>query len=68
MAGDGWLNREVGGYIAAWGSMTFWYGSGCGSESLDPYLTNPNVDPGGPKSNGSYGFGTFTLFFKDKKS
>ncbi len=35
--------------------MTFWYGSG----SSDPYLwlTNPDADPGGPKTYGSYGYG-----------
>ncbi len=30
----------------------FWYGSGCGSASSDPYLclTDPDADPGGPKT------------------
>ncbi len=34
-----------------WGSVTFWYGSG----SSDPYLwqTDPDADPGGPKTHGS---------------
>jgi hypothetical protein len=37
------------------GSVTFWSGSGCGSGSSDPYLglTDPDADPGGPKTYGS---------------
>jgi hypothetical protein len=33
------------------GSVTFWYGSGCGSGSSDLYLclTDPDANPGGPK-------------------
>ncbi len=36
------------------GSVTFWYGTGCGSS--DPYLwlTDPDADPGGPSTYGSY--------------
>ncbi len=49
----------------------FWYKSGCGSS--DPYLwlTDPDVDPGGLKTYGSYRcesgklLHTFTSFFKD---
>ncbi len=38
--------------LQCWGSVTFLYGSGCGSGSSDPYLclTDPDVDPGGPDS------------------
>jgi hypothetical protein len=38
--------------------LTFWYESGCGSS--DPYLclTDPDADPGGPKTYGSYESGT----------
>ncbi len=25
-------------FLQCWGSVTFWYGSGCGSKSSDPYL------------------------------
>ncbi len=40
--------------IQCWGSVTFWYGS----VSSDPYLwlTNPDADPGGPKTYGFYRF------------
>ncbi len=35
--------------------ILIWYGSGCGSWSSDPYLwlTDPDADPGGPKTYGS---------------
>jgi hypothetical protein len=48
------------------GSVTFWYGSGCGSGSSDPYLcpTDPEADPGGPKTDGS-GSGTLVKSHKD---
>ncbi len=50
-------------YMQCWRSVTFWYGSGCGSGSSDPYLwlTNPDADPGGPKTYGSSGSGFGTL-------
>ncbi len=34
-----------------WGSVTFWYGSVCGSS--DPYLWLTDPDTGGPKTYGS---------------
>jgi hypothetical protein len=39
------------------GTETFWYGSGCGTGSSDPYdyLTDSDANPGGPKTYGSYG-------------
>jgi hypothetical protein len=41
----------------------------CGSGPSDPYfrLTDPDADPGGAKTYGSH-TGTFSSFFKDKKS
>jgi hypothetical protein len=41
------------------GFVTLWYGSGCGSGSSDPFicLTDPDSDPGGSKTFGSYGSG-----------
>ncbi len=54
------------------GSVTFWYGSGCGSGSSDPYLclTDLDADPGGPKTYGSYesgsGCGSTTLLSSKK--
>jgi hypothetical protein len=56
-----------------WGSVTFWYGSRCGSGSPDPYLwlTDPDADPGGPKTYGSYdsgsGFGTLVHLHHSSK-
>ncbi len=49
-----------------WGSVTFWYGSGCGSRSSDPYLwlTDPSADPGCPKTYGS-GSGTIVKSHKE---
>ncbi len=47
------------------GSVTFWYGFGCGSVFSDPYLlclTDPG--PGGTKT---YGSGSGTLIFRTKK-
>jgi hypothetical protein len=29
------------------------------------WLTDPDADPGGPKTYGSYGFGSGTLLFRD---
>ncbi len=39
-----WRPKPVGAQCS--GSMTFWYGSGCGSGSSDPYLwlTDPDAD------------------------
>ncbi len=66
-----------------WGFLAFWFGSGCGPGSSDLYLwvTDPDADPGAQKRYGSYGsgsgfrsgcgfgtLGTFTFFFKEKKS
>ncbi len=44
----------------------FWYGSGCGSASSDPYLclTDPDADSGGPKT---YGSGSVTLVKSHKE-
>ncbi len=44
-------------------SVTFLYGSGCGSGSsyLHFWLTDPDADPGGPKTYGSCGSGSGTL-------
>ncbi len=32
-------------YMQCCRSVTFWYGYGCGSESLDPYLCLTDPDP-----------------------
>jgi hypothetical protein len=48
------------------GSVTFWYGTGCGSESSDPYLclTDPDADLRSPKE---YGSGSGTLIKSQKE-
>jgi hypothetical protein len=46
--------------IQCLGSVKFWYGSGCGSGSSDPYLCL--TDPEGPKTYGSYGSGSVRGF------
>ncbi len=47
------------------GSMKFWNGSGCGSGSAHPYLwpMDPDADPGGQKTYGSYGCGSAALIW-----
>jgi hypothetical protein len=49
--------------------VKFWYGSGCGSGSSNPYLclTDPYADPGDPKTYRSYGFIFGTLVNSHKE-
>ncbi len=39
--------QKIAYFLSVSGSVTFWYGSGCGSGSSDPYLwlTDPDADP-----------------------
>ncbi len=49
-----------------WGSLTFWYGSGCGFSDPHLWLTDPDVNPGGPKTYGSW-FGTLVHLHHSSK-
>ncbi len=63
-------------YWQSWGSVTFWYRSGCGSGSSDLYLwlTDPErireaqkrTVPTGPIRMREHWYPTFTSFFRDK--
>ncbi len=54
-------------FLQCWGSVTFWYGSGCGSGSSDPYLWLKDPDRGSGKPKKPYGSGCEELVNNHKE-